>query len=152
MSFTDRPVVKLLTHWRENYGLAMTAHLLVTITGMPWSELREELHTEVGGSCYRMLHCPDIGAPVFYVDWPVLVPFDRCGAVALESQLMRKVDEQMEDYPPSEGYVGVRGDQGHKALWFRDVAREKKGTTRFMVSPEQIMEDLRSVWQRVSAK
>lgn len=152
MRFEDRPVAKLLTYWRENYGLAMSAHLLVHITGIPWPELREELRTRHGEGFYRMLQCPDIQAPVFYIDWPAPCYFDSLGAVYREVGLLDKVDEQIEVYPPSEGYIGVRNDEGHKAPWFRDVARDRKGTSYDnLLTPNQIMEDLRAAWQRVSA-
>lgn len=150
-----RPLARLLYHWREYYGLGLTPHFLVHITGMSWPELAQELRTDYGDDViYRTLICPDVQAPVFYVDYPFVETGDYAQACVRDYQkhIFEKSERAIQDYPPDQGYVCMRNGAGQTHVSFRNEAKFKKfrHSIEIALTPEIILEDTRRVWQSVS--
>lgn len=133
---------KVLYRWHENFGLSLTAHMLCHVMQRPWAEIRAELIHEYRNGFFRVIHCPDINDVAYYVDYPIPLTDDARGKVNRYIYHIEYSDNQIQAYPPEEGYVSSSFGTPTKDYKFREKALCGKG--KFPIyTPDQIIETLR---------
>lgn len=136
---------KVLSCWRENFGLSMTPHLLCHVMERSWLEIRAELLAHYSDGFFRVLQCPDIKDVAYYVDYPFPVLMDQRTSVHMNSSHIKYSDRHIKTYPITEGYINSWAGIGLKELKFREKALTNKDRSFNPVfTPEQIIQTLRA--------